>query len=68
MFFVIEFFHTIASYQFLKNDCIFMNRLIFLDKIISTILLFLILKINSSVAKIVQTIFLKKTFLLNNYI
>ena len=25
MFFVIEFYLIIASYQFLKNDCIFMN-------------------------------------------
>ena len=53
MFFIIEFFLTNASYQFLKNDWIFISHS-FLEKIFSTTLLFLILKVNFSVAEIKQ--------------
>ena len=51
MFFVLIFFLTIASYQFVKNYWIFVNHDFFSGKIFSTSLLFPILIIKNKVFK-----------------
>ena len=64
MFFVKEYFLTIASYQFIKNDWIFMSHALFLvRKIFSKTLLFSILKMSKKFPNIVIK---KKSFFKKN--